>query len=69
MHAEPQAMRARIGIVPRDERLHPQLTVERALGYAAELRLPADTSREHRQRVVDQVLEELELTPHSARPE
>ena len=56
-------MRARIGIVPRDDRLHPQLTVQRALGYAAELRLPADASREHRQRVVDQVLEELELTP------
>jgi ABC-type multidrug transport system ATPase subunit len=63
IHAEPQAMRARIGIVPRDDRLHPQLTVQRALGYAAELRLPADASREHRQRVVDQVLEELELTP------
>jgi ABC-type multidrug transport system ATPase subunit len=63
IHAEPEAMRARIGIVPRDDRLHPQLTVQRALGYAAELRLPADASREHRQRVVDQVLEELELTP------
>ena len=37
-------MRTRIGIVPRDDRLHPQLTVQRALGYAAELRLPPDTS-------------------------
>jgi ABC transport system ATP-binding/permease protein len=63
IHAEPQAMRARIGIVPRGDRLHPQLTVQRALGYAAELRLPADASPEDRQRVVDQVLEELELTP------
>jgi ABC-type multidrug transport system ATPase subunit len=63
IHAEPEAMRARIGIVPRDDRLHPQLTVQKALGYAAELRLPADASHERRERVVDQVLEELELTP------
>ncbi len=59
-------MRTRIGIVQRDERLHPRLTVQQALGYAAELRLPPDTSPEHRDRVVDQVLEELELTPHRA---
>jgi ABC-type multidrug transport system ATPase subunit len=66
IHAEPASMRTRIGIVPREDRLHPQLTVERALAYTAELRLPPDTSAEHRQRVVDQVLEELELTPHRA---
>ena len=43
----------------------PRLTVQlSALGYAAELRLPPDTSAEHRQRVVDQILEELELTAH-----
>ena len=64
VHAEPESMRTRIGIVPRDDRLHRQLTVERAVGYAAELRLPPDTSPEHRREVVDQVLEELELTPH-----
>jgi ABC-type multidrug transport system ATPase subunit/ABC-type multidrug transport system permease subunit len=66
VHAEPESMRARIGVVPRDERVHPRLTVEQAMGYAAELRLPPDTSSEHRRRVVDQVLEELELTPHRA---
>ncbi|BAX93449.1 ATP-binding cassette domain-containing protein [Mycobacterium shigaense] len=64
--AEPAAMRTRIGIVPREDRLHPQLTVERALRYTAELRLPPDTSTEHRQRVVEQILEELELAPHRA---
>jgi ABC-type multidrug transport system ATPase subunit len=63
VHAEPESMRTRIGIVPRVDRLHRQLTVERAAGYAAELRLP-DTLPEHRHRVVDQILEELELTPH-----
>ncbi|OBA79704.1 ABC transporter [Mycobacterium sp. 1164966.3] len=59
-----EAVPARIGIVPRGERLHPQLTVERALSDAAKLRLPPDTSSEHRERVVGQVLDELELTPH-----
>ena len=32
VRAEPESMRARIGIVPRDERIHPRLTVEQALG-------------------------------------
>jgi ABC-type multidrug transport system ATPase subunit len=64
VHAEPESMRSRIGIVQRDERVHPRLTVERELRYAAELRLPPDTPAEHRGRVVDQLLEELELTPH-----
>jgi ABC transport system ATP-binding/permease protein len=66
VHAEAESMRARIGIVPRDERVHPRLTVEQAVGYAAELRLPPDTSPEHRRRVVNQVLDELELAPHRA---
>ncbi|WP_306248589.1 ABC transporter permease [Mycobacterium sp. TY815] len=63
-HAEPDMMRLRIGVIPRDNRVHPRLTVERALAYAAELRLPPDTSPENRDRVVHQVLDELELTPH-----
>jgi ABC transport system ATP-binding/permease protein len=64
VHAEPELMRTRIGIVSRDDRTHPNLSVERALVYAAELRLPPDTSSEHRDRVVHQVLDELGLTPH-----
>ncbi len=64
VYAEPDSMRTRIGIVPREERIHRRLTIERALSYTAELRLPPDTPREHRQRVVDQILEELGLTPH-----
>jgi ABC-type multidrug transport system fused ATPase/permease subunit len=35
-----QALRQRIGYVPQDDVIHRELTVERALGYAAELRLP-----------------------------
>lgn len=66
VHAEPESMRRRIGIVSRDDLLHRQLTVEQAVKYAAELRLPPDISSEQRERVVNQVLEELELTPHRA---
>ncbi|WP_019697488.1 ATP-binding cassette domain-containing protein, partial [Mycobacterium avium] len=64
VHAEPAAMRARIGVVSREERLHRRLTVEQALRYAAELRLPPETSAEQRDRVVGQVLDELDLTTH-----
>lgn len=64
VHAEPDAMRTRVGVVARDDRLHRQLTVGQALGFAAELRLPQDISPEQRDRVVGQVLEELDLTEH-----
>ncbi len=63
VHAEPALMRSRIGIVSADDRAHPSLTVEQAVGYAARLRLPPDAPPEHRDRVVDQVLDELGLTP------
>ncbi|MBV8293122.1 MAG: ATP-binding cassette domain-containing protein, partial [Mycobacterium sp.] len=64
VHAEYASMRSRIGVVPQDDVVHRQLTVEQALSYAAELRLPPDTSIEDRRRVVERVLDELELTPH-----
>lgn len=64
VHAEPDAMRTRVGVVARDDRLHRQLTVGQALGYAAEMRLPQDIPPEQRDRVVGQVLEELDLTEH-----
>jgi ABC-type multidrug transport system ATPase subunit len=65
VHAEYASMRTRIGMVPQDDVVHGQLTTNQALGYAAELRMPPDTTREDRQRIVAQVLEELELTPHA----
>ncbi|OBF68103.1 ABC transporter [Mycobacterium sp. 852002-51971_SCH5477799-a] len=64
VHGEPQYMRTRVGVVPRDDRLHGQLTVAQTVKYAAEMRLPPDTSPEQRDRVVSQVLDELELTSH-----
>jgi ABC-type multidrug transport system ATPase subunit len=65
IHAEYASMRTRIGMVPQDDVVHRQLTINQALGYAAELRMPPDTTKEDRQRTVAQVVEELELTPHA----
>ena len=62
IHADYASLRSRIGMVPQDDVLHHQLTVNQALGYAAELRLPPDTTKEERRHVVAQVLEELDLT-------
>ncbi|CAM3636439.1 ATP-binding cassette domain-containing protein [Smaragdicoccus niigatensis] len=64
LHHEYEALRNRLGMVPQDDVLHRQLTVRQALSYAAELRLPPDTTPEDRDRVVAQVLEELSLTNH-----
>jgi ABC transport system ATP-binding/permease protein len=65
IHAEYATMRSRIGMVPQDDVVHRQLTVNQALGYAAELRLPPDTTKEERAQIVAQVLEELDLTKHA----
>lgn len=65
IHAEYASLRSRIGMVPQDDVVHGQLTVNQALMYAAELRLPPDTTKEDRQQVVAQVLAELEMTKHA----
>jgi ABC-type multidrug transport system ATPase subunit len=61
VHDEYDAIRAYIGVVPQDDVVHPQLTVEQALGYTAELRLPPSTSVDERRRTVDRVIAELGL--------
>ncbi|MEE6178478.1 ATP-binding cassette domain-containing protein [Mycobacterium sp. 050134] len=65
IHTEYASLRTRIGMVPQDDVVHRQLTVNQALGYAAELRLPPDTSKADREQVVAQVLDELGLTKHA----
>jgi ABC transport system ATP-binding/permease protein len=65
IHREYASMRSRIGMVPQDDVVHRQLTVNQALNYAAELRLPPDTSKKERAEVVAQVLEELDMTKHA----
>ena len=56
------AYRTELGYVPQDDIIHRDLPVERALDYAARLRLPPDTQSEERQARVKQVLRELDLT-------
>ncbi|MEI2672021.1 MAG: ATP-binding cassette domain-containing protein [Marmoricola sp.] len=65
LHSEYAAIRNRVGIVPQDDVLHKQLTVRQGLRYAAELRLPSDTTAEAREQVIDGVLAELSLTQHA----
>ena len=62
LYAEYDELRHRIGLVPQDDVLHPQLTVRRALRYAARLRFPADAAEADRERRIDEVLGELNLT-------
>lgn len=52
---------SRVGLVPQDDILHSQLTVRRALIYAAELRFPDDTRQNERKARVDEVLQQLGL--------
>ena len=62
LYADYDELRERIGLVPQDDILHPQLTVRRALLYAAQLRFPSDVSAAERSRRVDEVVAELGLT-------
>lgn len=57
-------LRQRIGLVPQDDILHKELTVRKALKYAAKLRFPADTTAEEREARIDEVLRELKLDVH-----
>jgi ABC-type multidrug transport system ATPase subunit/pSer/pThr/pTyr-binding forkhead associated (FHA) protein len=54
-------LRHRIGLVPQEDVIYPHLTPRRALGYAAELRFPGDTSDKERSVRVQEVLDELKL--------
>ncbi|MFM9370413.1 ATP-binding cassette domain-containing protein [Streptomyces sp. Da 82-17] len=61
-------LRHRIGLVPQDDILHAQLTVRRALSYAAQLRFPEDTATAERQARVDEVIHELGLDQRVDQP-
>ncbi|MFK4119825.1 FHA domain-containing protein [Streptomyces longwoodensis] len=57
-------LRQRIGLVPQDDILHKELTVKKALKYAAKLRFPADTTGAERNARIGEVLRELKLDIH-----
>jgi ABC-type multidrug transport system ATPase subunit/pSer/pThr/pTyr-binding forkhead associated (FHA) protein len=62
LYREYDALRRRIGLVPQDDLVQLDLTVDQSLHYAARLRFPVDVSRAERSRRVDEVLDELDLT-------
>lgn len=61
-------LRRRIGFVPQDDILHVQLSAQRALGYAAELRFPPDTTVTERGARIAEVLVELGLQDRADLP-
>ncbi|MBN1451247.1 MAG: FHA domain-containing protein [Anaerolineales bacterium] len=50
-----------IGFVPQKDIIHMELTVYQALDYAAQLRMPSDTTPEERHKRVMEVLQDLDL--------
>lgn len=56
------AFSTQLGYVPQDDIVHRDLTVERALYYAARLRLPSDFTVEQIRWRIDEVLEDVEMT-------
>lgn len=62
LYAEYSSLRQRIGFVPQDDVVHPELTVQQSLEYAAELRFAPDVSAQERRARVAQVMAELGLS-------
>ncbi len=56
------AIRNEIGFVPQKDIIHMELTIYQALDYAAQLRMPGDTSADERHKRVMEVLADLDLT-------
>src|SRR5262249_3318961 len=50
-----------VGYLPQDDIIHAEMPLRRTLQYAARLRLPAGTSAEQADRVVDDTLRDLDL--------
>ncbi len=55
------AFSTQLGYVPQDDIVHPDLTAERALYYAAKLRLPADFTEEQIRQRIDEVLDDVDM--------
>ncbi|HVB24353.1 MAG TPA: FHA domain-containing protein [Ktedonobacteraceae bacterium] len=57
------AFSTQLGYVPQDDIIHRDLTVERALYYAAKLRLPNDFTEKQIQQRIEEVLEDVDMKP------
>ncbi|MDQ6661927.1 MAG: FHA domain-containing protein, partial [Chloroflexota bacterium] len=56
------AFSTQLGYVPQDDIIHRDLTVERALYYAAKMRLPSDFTQAQIKQRINEVLEDVEMT-------
>ena len=56
------AIRNEIGYVPQKDIIHMELTVFQALDYAAQLRMPPDTTKAERHKRIEEVLADLDLS-------
>lgn len=65
LYAEFEELRQRIGLVPQDDILHSELTINEGLKYAAKLRFPAEVPPEEQQQRISEVLRELKLDVHA----
>ena len=61
LHTNFQALKHDIAFVPQQDVLHEQLTLRQALNYAAQLRLPPDTSAEQRHATVEAAARSVDL--------
>ncbi|MEI6622853.1 MAG: FHA domain-containing protein [Actinomycetes bacterium] len=68
IHREYSMMKSRIGFVPQDDLIHRQLSTRQALGYAARLRLPPDTTAGEIDARVTSIIAMLGLTEHQHKP-
>lgn len=68
LYAHYESYRTTIGYVPQDDILHKELPVARALTYAAELRLPDDTTEHEYQERVETVIGQLGLQERRETP-
>lgn len=56
------AVRQNIGYVPQQDIIHKELTVYQALSYAAQLRMPPDTTAAEREERINEVMRDLDLS-------
>ncbi len=66
-YKEYEAFRSQLGYVPQNDILHTTLTVEKALDYAARLRLPVSVSVEERKRRINAVLDTVSMNTETIR--
>lgn len=61
-----QAVKTRVGLVPQDDVVHRQLTLQRALRYAANLRLPGRLPKDAKRSQVAKAIGQLGLDKHGS---